>query len=57
MISKALIDLTNSAKFQEEFMGVIHGLVLHLYTKQGIEIPNYLKNYKFKNKNPWECDK
>jgi len=56
MISNALMDLTNASKFQEEFVGLLHGMVLELYTKQGIQIPKKFINYKFKNKNPWGND-
>ena len=55
MISKALMDLDNMAKFQEEFCGVLHGMVLELYNQMGIKIPKEFTEYKFKNKNPWYC--
>jgi len=56
MISKALIDLDNMAKFNEEFTGVVHHMVLNLYKELKIDFPKELKDYKFKNKNPWKCD-
>jgi len=55
MISKALIDLNQMARFQEEFIGVLHGMVLQLYNELGVKIPKEFTEYKFVNKNPWEC--
>jgi len=53
MISKAFEDLNNMVKFQGEFMGVLHGMVLELFNQQGIKIPKEFTEYKFKNKDPW----
>jgi Fe-S cluster assembly iron-binding protein IscA len=53
MISKALIDLDNMSRFNEEFTGVVHHLVLNLYKELKIDFPEELKNYKFKNTNPF----
>ena len=56
MLSKAIDDLNNMTKYMEEFCGVLHAMVLELYNQQGIEIPKSIRDYKFRNKNPWgEC--
>jgi len=54
-ISKSMIDLDNMIKFIEEFTGVLHHMVLDLYQQTGKEMPKHIKDYKFKNKNPWNC--
>lgn len=56
MLSRAIDDLINMTKFMEEFTGIVHHMVLDLYYQTGFEIPEHIRNYKFKNKNPWgEC--
>lgn len=53
MLAKAIDDLSNMAKFNEEFTGVLHHMVLDLYKQTGKKIPASIKDYKFKSKDPW----
>ena len=53
MLSKAIDDLSTMAKFQEEFIGLLHQMVLDLYKQNNLELPEYFHSYQFKNKNPW----
>ena len=53
MLTKALEDLSNMVKFQEEFTGVLHNMVLNLYNQTNTPIPKHIKEYEFQNKNPW----
>ena len=53
MLSKAIQDIIEMQKFQEEFCGVLHGMVLELYNQHGLKIPREFTEYKFKHKNPW----
>ena len=53
MLSKAIDDLVLMQKFQEEFLGVLHQMVIELYNQGGWKIPKSITEYKFKNKNPW----
>lgn len=53
MLSKAIEDLVKMQKFQEEFLGLLHQMVLELYNRADFNISDDFLNYKFKNKNPW----
>jgi len=53
MLTKSLEDLNNMTKFMEEFTGLVHHMVLHLYKETKIPLPENLKDYRFRNKNPW----
>ena len=53
MLSKAFQDVEVSMRFQEEFIGMIHAMILDLYKQTNIQIPEYFVNYKFINKSPW----
>lgn len=53
MISKSLQDINQMLFFMEEFTGMCHQMILHLYMKTGYPIPDHFTNYKFRNKNPW----
>ena len=57
MLSKSLEDLTNISKFNAEFTGVVHAMVLELYNQQGLKLPKPIRDYKFRNVNPWgDCE-
>lgn len=53
MLAKAIEDLSDMTKFMEEFIGICHHMILDLYKQTGKEMPSHIKEYKFRNKNPW----
>ena len=53
LLTKAITDLNQAAKFNEEFTGQVHHMVLELYNQLGFKIPDDIANYEFRNKSPW----
>lgn len=56
-LSKAMLSMEDFVKRHDEALGVLHMMILNLYNEMNKELPEHIKNYKFKTKDPWGCPK